>query len=263
MMRKLVLIAIFTAAAGLLLIRQGRVAGAATDQAGKIVGLVIPHYTLAREASVQAIQKIAREKKYQRIVVLSPNHFRPNSYTFTSARALVDFPIDTETVDSLAGADRQMVIDQTLIEHDHGLTIPMNYLRAAFPEARFVPILVAPFFGEENLRAWAARLARVGDEETLYVVSVDMAHDLGEQAAYAKDQETAAAMAGFDYRKIFEFKDDHLDNPGGVATLLMIMENKGAKTWEQWDRGHGATVLGDPVVKGTSFVIGVFRESDN
>lgn len=259
MMKKILLMIVVAIVAAGLFARQGRVAGVKTDTPGEIRGLVVPHYELARETLAESVQRVAGERSFSRIVVLSPNHFRPKSYTFTSAPADGDFPIDAESVQKLARADPQMVMDQPLVENDHGLTIPMTHLLTAFPQAKFVPILVSPYFNEENLRAWAARLSEMGGEETLYVASADFAHDLPEQTANEKDQESMEAMASFDYRKIFEFKDDHMDNPGGMATLLLVMEKEGAKNWEMWERGHGATILGDPVLKGTSYVIGVFR----
>ena len=242
------------------LYRQSRVAGVMSETGGEIRGLIVPHHEMAVEKIEEVAQRTAGEKGYQRVVVLAPNHFRPNSYTFTSARAAAEVPVDDEMVSRLADADSRLVIDQDLIENDHGVMVPMKYLQAAFPGAKFVPILVAPNFLESNLREWAARLAELGGEDTLYVASADFAHDMLENEAIEKDSESIAALMNFEYQTIFEFGDDHMDNPGGIATMLMIMERTEAKNFEVWYRGHGAGMLNNLVLRGTSYVTGVFRK---
>lgn len=221
-------------------------------------GLVLPHHDLAREIIVSALAQIAGQS-VSRIVVLSPNHFRPQSYTFTSTESLKSFPIDVKTIRLLRQSDPELVLDSKLLDGEHGLFVPMTYLAHQFPRAQFIPLAVSPYFDPDNLQRMADHLMSVLPPDTLFVASVDFSHEHMSFEAARFNAQTIAAISGFDYASLYRFTDDNLDSPAAVAVLLRIMEKNGAVNWETWYDSHGAVLTDTPTLQGTSYVIGAFR----
>jgi AmmeMemoRadiSam system protein B len=224
-----------------------------------ISGLVMPHHDLARPAIIQALDKFPKNTKYEVIVVLSPNHFRPESTTFTSSVKLFDFKIDRELVGKMVEGVQSVIVDEKLVEGDHGVVTPMTYLKEYWPEAKFVPVLVSPFYTPEKLAEMAKWLSENTPKNTLFVASVDFAHENQFTKAMANNQESIEAISSFDFKKLQTFDDNHMDSPAAMATLLYLMQERKTTKWETWESLHGAELLDNPEAQGTSYVVGTFR----
>lgn len=237
-----------------------KVAGAETDLANQsIVGLILPHHELAREYIIKAVEAVSSRHQYRTIVVLSPNHFRPQSYAFSTGRVVKDYPIATELVNQLSALDAQLVVDDQLASNDHGLFVPMSYLHHYFPQAQFVPLLFSPNFSLNQLEKFAKNLVLNLPSDTLYVASVDFSHNNMPLAAARYNAESITTIHSFDYAELLSYSDEHMDSPGAIGTLLKVMNLTGSYSWETWFNSHGSLLTDNPLLQGTSYVIGVFR----
>lgn len=259
MPRTLILIVGFLIATGFIYInnRSAQVAGT-SGSISKVSGLILPHHDLAREIIIDSLQKITTIQDPQTIVVLSPNHFRPQSYTFTSTFRLGDFPLAQPLISDLHSFDPNLVLDADLLNNEHGLTVPMTYLHQFFPEARILPLAVSPFFTPDRLLSYAQKLNHLLPPDTLFVASVDFSHEHQALAAADYNTQTISTIQNFEYSKLYSYNNNFLDSPAAIAVLMHIMQLRGTASWQTWHSIHGATLTSDPILQGTSYVIGIF-----
>ncbi len=242
---------------------RGQVAGESIDlEKQPIKGLILPHHDLAREIIIKSLEKLSSSNKYKLIVVLSPNHFRPQSYTFTTSLNDKNYPIAIEYLHKLKEFDQELLFDTELVENEHGVNIPVEYLSHYFPESEFLPILVSPYYSEKTLDEISQWMTENLPEDTLYVASVDFSHENMYAKALDNNKESLGVIKNFDYASLYNFVNDnnqHLDSPIGTAVLLKTMSALKATNWQTWYDSHGSQLTDDPVLQGTSYIIGVFR----
>ncbi len=237
-----------------------KVKGLSTDTPSRIMGLIMPHHELASEMMIRTVEKVTTATPgIEYVVVLSPNHFKPQSETFTLTKTLKDFAIASQIIDQIRDVGPKMIFDQQLLEGEHGLFVPMSFLRPGYPTAQFIPIAISPYFSTEKLQKMARALSEVLPEETLFVVSTDFSHGQMLEQAQAFDTQTVAAIQNFDLDRLLEFGDTNLDCPACVAVLLYIGQIREADSFEQWEESHGALITGNPLLNGTSYVTGGFK----
>src|SRR3989344_3078584 len=214
---------------------RGRIAGVQTEKISRVRGIVLPHHELAGEIVMRSLERLAQTQDFSHIVIFSPNHFQPDSYTFSTADKIKDLPLDTKYLRELKEMDANAVWDQKLLENEHGVLIPAGYLKNYFPRASFLPIIFSPYFNQE-------RLEKMAEEAAL------------------KNLETIETIKNRDYQRLFGYGNDHLDSPAAMGTWMMTTEKLEAKNWETWYDSHGAMLTDNPLLNGTSYVIGVFTD---
>ncbi|OGC92890.1 AmmeMemoRadiSam system protein B [Candidatus Amesbacteria bacterium RIFCSPHIGHO2_02_FULL_47_9] len=239
---------------------RGRIAGVQTEKISRVRGIVLPHHELAGEIVMRSLERLAQTQDFSHIVIFSPNHFQPDSYTFSTADKIKDLPLDTKYLRELKEMDANAVWDQKLLENEHGVLIPAGYLKNYFPRASFLPIIFSPYFNQERLDKMAGWLAQAMPADTLFVVSVDFAHEKMAEEAALKNLETIETIKNRDYQRLFGYGNDHLDSPAAMGTWMMTTEKLEAKNWETWYDSHGAMLTDNPLLNGTSYVIGVFTD---
>jgi AmmeMemoRadiSam system protein B len=256
-MRKKLLI--LTIAVVLLGIRGLTIFKPAENKQERISGLIIPHHELAKDLIIRTVNKIRISRNPRFIVVFSPNHFRMQSGTFTTAENSPDYPIAKEVISQIKSAVPQLIIDDELAGDEHGVNVPIKYLKQVFTGAQFVPILVAPGYTPETLMQMAETVTGMMPKDTLYAASVDFSHNNRYEPAMQYDRQTLTTIGNFDYPDLYKYDDNHLDSPAAMATVMMIMEKLGTTDWEIWENSHGAVLTGNLQLSGTSYVTGVFR----
>ncbi len=138
------------------------------------------------------------------------------------------------------------------------MNVPIKYLKQAFTGSEFVPILTAPGYTPETLKRMAEAIIKIMPENTLYVASVDFSHNNLPEPAEKYDSQTINTIRNFDYLNLYKFDDNHLDSPAAMATVMMIMEKLGTTDWELWENSHGGILTGNRLLKGTSYITGIF-----
>lgn len=230
-----------------------------SDTVKPIRGVIIPHHDLASSLIQDSMLKLSQEGSYKTVVVLGPNHYHQNSTSVMTSTEAGSFKINKELVQQMASKFPEIEFNTEIIEKEHSMMIPFFYFSETFDEVSFVPIVYSTKYTDEMITNLSQYLSNSMPEDTLFVAAVDFSHESLLKDGISKNSESVGAISTFNYEKVLSFEDDHLDSPVSIASFMHIMENLGATSWETWHDSHGALLLEDPTLRGTSYVIGVFR----
>lgn len=217
--------------------------------ASEIRGVIIPHHDLAAPLLDESFKRLKEIISPGTIVIYGTNHYFPVSETFTT----------TQEVKNIYNLNN-VLADDGRIAGDHSIQTAVPYIRSYFPNATIIPILVSTRYGSmEELRKAAENFASTfGSSGTLYIASVDFAHNVSLEVGLKNNSESIASIKGFNYGEILSYHDEHMDSPVAITTLLLTMQSLGADKWETWYSSHGALISGNFYSEGTSYVIGTF-----
>jgi AmmeMemoRadiSam system protein B len=232
--------------------------GESDDSLENIRGVIVPHHDLADSMIIDTFQKIKEKNDYEKIVIMGPNHFYPENPTIMTSYSLMDYPIDKTTVKKMENSLDESVLDQEKTENEHSIGIPIKYLNAIYPNVTFIPIAISPFYTEDTLTQIVNILGSDNADKTLFVLSIDFAHNVGVDEGLKNNEETITAINSFDYERLLFFDDKYLDSPVATVLFLKIMENIEAKKWTTLHSTHGSIIIGEPDLNGTSYVSGTF-----
>lgn len=216
-----------------------------------IKGIIMPHHDLATELFEKNFLKLKLEIKPKTIVILGTNHFKPISPTFTT----------TNEIKKKLQMEIFMTNDD-LIDQDHSIQVVSSYINKYFPGVSIVPILVSSRYESiSQIDNFVSLLINKFDKnETVYLASVDFAHEVSLEEGINNNTDSIKNMSGFNYNNILKYDDKNIDSPIAITTLLLAMEKLGAKKWETWESSHGALIVKNIDTNSTSYVMGVFRE---
>ncbi|MGD8744184.1 MAG: AmmeMemoRadiSam system protein B [Candidatus Woesebacteria bacterium] len=237
-----------------------RVLGELDIAESDVVGLVIPHHELADELIISAIEGSRKNLGYDKVVIIGPNHYFPNSHFITTTEKLGDYSVDYEYVDELNSTYDFVELNRQTLENEHSVGIPITYLKEAYPEAEFVPLIVSHHYNEEIMEELANSLSSEFSGNSLFVLAVDFAHNVGFVEAMENNDESVKSISNFDYESILAYDDRHMDSPLSTVLFLKVMERLGANNWKIMDSSHGSVILGIPDLQGTSYLTGVFTK---
>lgn len=163
----------------------------------KITGLTIPHHLLAVELMASALA-LVRDQTYERIIILSPNHFhRGQTFFSVSIRpfstCLGPVSIDIQATQQVL--NNPQVSSSNLFSHEHGVQALLPLLAHYFPQ---VPVLAITMHLAAKKKDWDAlmhTLLPLVSKDTLIIQSTDFSHYLTWPQAIIHDQETLHALA--------------------------------------------------------------------
>jgi AmmeMemoRadiSam system protein B/AmmeMemoRadiSam system protein A len=160
--------------------------------------IVAPHagYIYSGPIAGASFQSVAHlGQQITRVVLIGPTHrlYFPGIAVPTAtglATPLGTVPIDAAGV-SLALADPEVALLDAAFDNEHALEVELPFIQVLFPHAAVVPLIV----GEASPQAVERVLASLwGGPETLIVVSSDLSHYYGYEAARALDLATSQAI---------------------------------------------------------------------
>lgn len=160
--------------------------------------IVAPHagYIYSGPIAGASFQSVAHlGQQISRVVLIGPTHrlYFPGIAVPTAtglATPLGTVPIDAAGV-SLALADPEVALLDAAFDNEHALEVELPFIQVLFPHAAVVPLIV----GEASPQAVERVLASLwGGPETLIVVSSDLSHYYGYEAARALDLATSQAI---------------------------------------------------------------------
>lgn len=187
-------------------------------------GIVVPHHTVAMDL-IEAGFNAARAGKYDRIIILFPDHFRRSRASFATtskdlSTASGDVRIDKPSVDQLLRSP--FVEDSGLFAKDHGIQVLLPLIRRFFPETPVVPVALRIDSRKEQWLELVSALESLFGERTLIVQSTDFSHYLTHRQARRHDQQTMNALATGDPNALLTLDQPaHLDS---VAAQFVHME---------------------------------------
>ncbi len=215
----------------------------------KIQGIVLPHHGLAKEILNNSFQMLKESVSPETIVIYGTNHYFPLSDTYTTTTEIRDeFKLDG------------ILADNSRIKSDHSIQTILPYLKQYFPSSKVVPIIVSTKYQSvEDLDNMTRMFVKLfGSQETLYIASVDFAHNVSLEEGLNKNKESVESISKLNYPEILGYHDDHMDSPVAVTTLLLTMKNLAATSWQLQYSSHGALITNSLDLQGTSYVVGTF-----
>ena len=175
-------------------------------------------------------------------MIIGPSHFfsfsglaAPDVRAF--ATPLGDMPLDAGAIETIASMPQAVITDEPH-EPEHAIEVELPFLQVVLGAVPIVPLLVGRATAEEV----AGVLDRLWDEPTLVVVSSDLSHYLGYEAAQEQDAATAAAIESFDGSRI------GLTDACGALPLrgLLLAAKRRGLTIQRLDLRNSGDTAGDP-----------------
>lgn len=235
-----------------------KVAGAATEQKTPRA-IVLPHHNLATEMFHEGYQKLKELNVSPSVIVIyGTNHYHPNSPTLVTTTRLAEAKLAKEQIESLINSFPDIRVDENMVAGEHSITTQLLYIKEYFPEAKILPVIVSSQFDEEDLKKKAEYFSKL-PEDTLFVASIDFAHEVSLEEGLSRNKETIKTIENFDYNTLYSYENEHLDSPVGMALTMMTVEFLDKKSWKTWQSSHGALITNNRSSQGTSYVVGVFE----
>jgi len=180
----------------------------------KITGLTVPHHLLAVDLMAEAFHRL-RTQRYQRIVLLSPDHFKRGRTPFSVTRkdfrtVLGQVPTDQAAVSQLLA--NPLVSVSELFSHEHGVQALLPFVAHSFPGVKLVALAIHPRAQPTDWDSLALSLTPLISPDTLLIQSADFSHYLPRACAQARDQETLRILSGGDPAAVIRLNEPgHLD----------------------------------------------------
>jgi AmmeMemoRadiSam system protein B len=172
-----------------------------------VTGITVPHHLLAADLIARGVWA-AWGNSYERIIVISPDHFRRSRRLIATTRQGFDTVLGPVDVDQAAAAvliRSSLVEDSDLFVHEHGITALLPFIHSVFPGTPIVPITLGIGTNQQEWDSAVELLKQIVTPRTLVVQSTDYSHYLLPHLAKERDQETLNVIAE--------------DRPAAIATL--------------------------------------------
>ncbi len=197
-----------------------------------VTGISVPHHLLAADLIARGFWA-ASAGDYDRIILISPDHFRKVTKPFGTTPSDLDTVFGTVRSD---GAGVAALAADPLVEvlpsvaHEHGLMAVAPFIRHFFPEAEVIPVLGSVNAGPADWRHMAAALAPLVTARTLIVQSTDYSHYRTLAEAVARDQETLSTIAAAAPEGVEALlQPGHMDSRAAQYLQLKLQQGIGAQ----------------------------------
>jgi AmmeMemoRadiSam system protein B len=224
----------------------------------KISGVTVPHHLLAADLMAQAFSRL-KGRHYQRIVILSPDHFSRSESPFAVTRRNFETALGRLTTDQAAVShliSNPLVAESGLFSQEHGVQALLPFIAHYFPKALIVPLALHRRSGPADWDSLAQTLAPLLSADTLVVQSTDFSHYLSHQEARLRDQETLRVLSGGAPREVLTLSEPaHLDSRGCQYLQLRLQrEVYGAGPTVAANR-NSQEYTAEPLKKTTSYIV--------
>jgi AmmeMemoRadiSam system protein B len=231
---------------------------AAESAGGSPKALVAPHagYVYSGPVAAAAYATLAEARRtVRRIVLLGPAHrVALSGMAISSATAfstpLGEVPVDAEAFEIARGVPNVRILDAPF-EGEHSLEVQLPFLQVVLDDFRVLPVLV----GQSSPESVASLIdALWGGDETRIIVSSDLSHYHGYEAAQRLDHHTAELVETL---RLEELTSEHACGCHPLRGLLQVARAKGLLARAVDLRSSGDTAgPRDRVVGYGSFLVG-------
>jgi AmmeMemoRadiSam system protein B len=192
----------------------------------KVTGIAVPHHLLSADLIARGFWA-ASANTYDRIILLSPDHFNRSRRALATTRQDIETPFGTIRNDEAAtGAllsNSALFDDSELFNQEHGVATLLPFAKHFFPDARIVPVAVSYGSTRSDWDAAVAMLEKLVEPGTLIVQSTDYSHYLTQQTAVRRDQETLNVIAANDIDLVPRLlQPDHMDSKGSQYIQMRL-----------------------------------------
>ena len=229
-----------------------------TPPAG-VTGISVPHHLLAADLIARGFWA-ASAGDYDRVILISPDHFRKVGGAFGTTRADLatvfgTVPVDEAAVAALAASP--LVETLPTIASEHGVMAVAPFVAHFFPRAKIVPVLASISSTPADWAALVDLLAPLLTHRTLVVQSTDYSHYRPAGEAVARDQESIAAITtGAPDAVLPLLQPAHMDSKAAQYLQLALQRRAGATPVILGNRNSVA--YGSGAATTTSYVVTAF-----
>jgi AmmeMemoRadiSam system protein B len=201
----------------------------ATARPLPVTGITVPHHLLAADLIARGVWA-ASGNAYDRILVISPDHFRRSRRPIATTRRGFDTALGPVDVDQAAAEvlinRADLVDDSDLFTHEHGITALLPFLRHVFPHTPAIPVTLGIGTSREEWDTAVALLKQIISPHTLVVQSTDYSHFLLPNVAQGRDQETLNVIAMDDPARIAGLhQPSHLDSKAAQYVQMRLQHD--------------------------------------
>lgn len=176
----------------------------ANNQELTISAGVVPHHLLAEEIIVDFFDYIDSKEDPERIILLSPDHFKTgdiigNSFISLNAdtERFYGLEMDHDLIENLSFKN-EIVLNNPAINYDHGITDLMPFIENRFPDTKIAPFLIPASISKEKVEKFVHSLNSLTCPETIVIASVDFSHYLTPGAADFHDVKSIRTLINFE-----------------------------------------------------------------
>jgi AmmeMemoRadiSam system protein B len=229
-----------------------------------VTGITVPHHLLAADLIARGFWAASGDE-FDRIIVLSPDHFKRSHKAFATTRMSFDTVFGTISNDEEASNSLlkhvDLFDDSNLFAKEHGIAAILPFARQFFPQSKIVAVAISVFANQTDWDNAVQALEPLVDGRTLVIQSTDFSHYLTASVAAQRDQETLNIIAADDYGAILHLKQpDHMDSKGGQYIQMKLQAHKNSNATVVANRN--STEYGPAGSKTTSYIVTVYRNSN-
>jgi AmmeMemoRadiSam system protein B len=241
----------------------------------RVTGISLPHHLPAADLIARGFWAAAGNG-YDRIIVLSPDHFNKSQRPLATTRS------DFDTVFGLLENDRKAsgallevtdLFDDSdrLFENEHGIAALLPFIKYFFPSAKIVPIAMSASGTRADWdRAFVILKKLIGSGD-LVVQSTDYSHYLPLGVALQRDQETLNIIAANDLESVLQLvQPTHMDSKAAQYLQMQLQRDTfkshpiviGNRNFDRQGKGRSTTSYIVTVYAETSATGSAFRYAD-
>ena len=229
----------------------------------RVTGISVPHHLVAADLIARGFIA-ASGNSYDRIILLSPDHFNVSRRTLATTRRDIETVFGTVRNDRVATTallQRDDLFDDSdLFAKEHGIAAILPFVRRFFPGARVVPIAISYNATREECDQALDLLHKLIGTRTLVVQSTDYSHYLPSEAARQRDQETLNVIAANDaYAVLRLVQPAHLDSKA-AQYLQMRLQTAIYKSRASVIANRNSADYGSADSRTTSYIVTVYTE---
>jgi poly-gamma-glutamate synthesis protein (capsule biosynthesis protein) len=192
-----------------------------------VTGITVPHHLLAARLAAAEMARL-RGRKYTRIILLSPDHFRRNTNSFCVPDRdfltwLGKVPLDGPGASALLR--NPLVSVSSLFSHEHGVQVLLPFIAWYFTDTPVLPVSFRVDVDRGQCDSLAQTLAPLLGPDTLLVQSTDFSHFMNWSEAQKKDQESLQVIGSDDPVAVWTLEQPrHLDCKGAQYVQMKLQK---------------------------------------
>ena len=163
-----------------------------------VTGITVPHHLLAADLIARGF-RCAAGGNYERIILLSPDHFRRSRLPFATTSGTFETVFGEVKCDEAAVnlllARCPKIAASSLFGKEHGIHAVLPFIAKFFPQAKLLPVVLRVDSQRDDWLSLCEALAPLIDAKTLIVQSTDFSHYLRASEARRRDQQTLNVLA--------------------------------------------------------------------
>jgi AmmeMemoRadiSam system protein B len=228
-----------------------------------VSGISVPHHLLASDLIARGFAAAAGNQ-YDRVIILSPDHFNRSRRPMATTRREIDTVFGTSQNDSAATralleAD-SLFDDSDLFAKEHGIAALLPFVRHFFPSAKIVPIAISYNASRADCDQALALIETLTGPGTLVVQSTDYSHYLPADVARQRDQETLNIIAANDFDAVLNLlQPAHMDSRASQY-MQMLLQSRIFNSYATVIANRNSAHYSAMGTRTTSYIVTVYSE---